>query len=138
MNRETMIQVASSYVGQVHKAEDFGMLEGQHWCGGFALHCLHESGIGTDDLKWEIGKGFLYRLPRVNIPKPGDLVYFHRKQHHAIFERFERNMVCTIDGNQSGGLVARRKRPKSWVAGYYSIENLIGTDPDFGGASECS
>ena len=133
--RETLLTRAAQHVGSVYGPADFdGFSSGMDWCGAFVLRVLHEVGLGGD-LVWEIGKGFLYKLPQTKQPKPGDLVYFNRKQHHAILERIEGNDVHTIDGNQVGGQVLRRVRPLSEVGGFFSIENLIHTQPGDGDAA---
>lgn len=94
------------------------------WCGGFALWVLHEAGLTTR--QWEIGKGFLYKLPRTTSPLPGDLAYYDQPlQHHAIVEFVDTGgNVHTIDGNQTGETVARRTRQKS-AGVYYSIQPMI-------------
>lgn len=93
------------------------------WCGVFALWALHQAGL-LRGVEWIYGKGFLFRLPTTRSPKPGDVAYFLRNQHHAIVERIEGPNVITIDGNHYGE-VARVSRPISTVAAFYSIENAV-------------
>ena len=107
----------------------------KHWCGIFCLWALHQAGLGLDwewdfkpaERKW----GFLWRLERTRDPKPGDVAYFDGKQHHAIVMRVEpdRSEVTTIDGNQTGGVVARRTRPYRSVSCFYSIAPLLQESP---------
>lgn len=75
------------------------------WCGAFALWCLHQAGLALGT-KWKIGYpyGFLLvppnALPTVRVPKPGDIAYFDRSQHHAIVEKVHSDgTVSLINGN---------------------------------------
>jgi hypothetical protein len=98
-----------------------------HWCGGFALWALKQAGIAAD-VDWQIGKGFCYNLPIVKTPKPGDIAYFSKLQHHAIVESIspDGTTLVTIDGNQQPGeSVAVRVRPVASVTAFYSIDPLI-------------
>jgi len=95
------------------------------WCGGFTLWALHQAGIARD-ISWEMGKGYCYRLPITDDPKPGDIAYFDQPfQHHAIVESVSGNVLTTIDGNQPGNTVARRVRPRDSATTFYSIEPLL-------------
>lgn len=94
------------------------------WCGIFALAMLHSVGLAKG-LTWELGKGFLYRLPRTENPLPGDLFYMNANQHHGIVESFEPDGVVTLNGNSVGGAVARVVRDPTTIAAYYSIQPLI-------------
>jgi hypothetical protein len=105
----------------------------RHWCGGFALWCLHRS-LGCDWL-WGFGdhSGFLWRLKKTDDPQPGDICYQAEPyQHHAVLvargiEDDGGRSTITIDGNQGAapGVCKRvyRAHPK-WTA-YYSIEPLV-------------
>jgi len=105
----------------------------KHWCGIFCLWALHEAGLALDwewdfkpaEKKW----GFLWRLRPTSNPQPGDIAYFERYQHHAIVERVDAHTAWTIDGNQAGGVVARRERPRARVHAFFSIEPLLGDTP---------
>lgn len=95
------------------------------WCGGFSLWVLHNAGL-AQDVPWEIGKGFCYRLPITKDPQPGDIAYIDQPyQHHAIVESVNNGMVNTIDGNQPGNTVARRIRPVTAITAFYSIDPFI-------------
>jgi hypothetical protein len=97
------------------------------WCGGFILAVLHKVGLGRD-IVWQVGKGFLFRLPTTTEPVPGDLIYIDQpNQHHAIFTGFgdDGETVRSIDANQPGETVTRRVRSTSEVTSFYSIEPLI-------------
>lgn len=95
------------------------------WCGVFALWCLGQAGLCP--WKWIDGKGFLYRLPKVDLPEPGDIAYFDRMQHHAIVTDAKNGKVYTVDGN---GLPAPKEGVKehSHTIGegvrYFSIGRL--------------
>ena len=98
-----------------------------HWCGGFALWVLKQAGIAANTM-WEIGKGFCYNLPVIKSPKPGDIAYFERLQHHAIVESVSPDglTVLTIDGNQKPGeSVSVRVRSVASVTAFFSIDPLL-------------
>lgn len=91
-----------------------------HWCGIFALYCLHEAGIGLD-WEWQIEQGFLWRLELVDVPRRTDIAYFPvskyggRVHHHAIVEDLYGHDLVTIDGNTNRhahehGQVQRKSR----------------------------
>ena len=100
----------------------------KHWCGAFALWCLHRAGVALD-VRWKIGLGFLevQRLPKTRDPKPGDVAYFDQPfQHHAVVERLANDGLYTIDGNQGGLLPVKEKfRKLPTTAIYYSIEPFL-------------
>lgn len=100
----------------------------KHWCGIFCLWALHQAGLALD-WEWRIGVGFLYRLQTTTSPQPGDIAYFERYQHHAIVESLAGATLVSIDGNQAGGIVARRERPRGRVRAFYSIDPLLGETP---------
>lgn len=95
---------------------------GAAYCGGFALWVLHQAGL-FPGLPWEPGKGFCYKLPRTNLPEPGDIAYFENLQHHAVVIEIEDQNVTTVDGNQPG--IAIRKRPMSSVTAFFSISPAL-------------
>jgi hypothetical protein len=103
----------------------------KHWCGAFCLAMLHSVGAATDIL-WEVGKGFLFRLPRAKDPQPGDVVYFDKPfQHHALFVRYDGDHIVTIDGNQGAPWpVCERRRAKNKATAIYSVANLLPYQPD--------
>src|SRR5262245_28542826 len=95
------------------------------WCGGFALWALHQAGLAPQ-WNWEIGKGFLWRLPTTQNPKAGDIAYFDLNQHHAIVRRINAdNTVTLINGNGVGRQVTETVRPMASVRAFYSIQPLI-------------
>lgn len=116
----------SKYMSVV-RPEDRKDYEGKkvYWCGIFALWVFHQAGI-LQDVMWEPGKGFLYRLPQTENPKPGDLGYLDRRNHHSIVKAVDGNDVVTIDGNSMWGRVAQNKRKLSDFQSFHSIGQLIG------------
>lgn len=109
------------------------------WCGAFALWCLHQAGLALG-IKWKIGYpyGFLLvppnALPTVRVPKPGDIAYFDRSQHHAVVEQVHSDgTVSLINGNgynpqmANGAIseVARSRVPLTEARAYFSIKPYI-------------
>lgn len=95
------------------------------WCGGFALWALHQAGLAKA-WNWEIGKGFLYRLPITKTPRPGDIAYFDQNQHQAVVQTINSdNTVTLINGNGVGRQVTTSTKPISSVRAFYSIQPLI-------------
>lgn len=93
------------------------------WCGIFALWCLHEAGI--TEVPWEIGIGFVYRLPRTHDPKPGDIFvipqpFWHHGVVESCAEKDGRKWLTSVEGNTPS--VVRRDRPAPSTAQYYSID----------------
>jgi len=96
----------------------------REWCGIFVLAMLHAEGLGLD-VRWEIGSGFAFRLPRTNTPQPGDMfVGPPNLYHHGIVEAHyavgERQWLASIEGNTPA--VVRRDRPEPARLAYYSIQ----------------
>ena len=85
-------------------------------------------GLGA---RWIVGSGFAERmLKHTDHPKPGDLVIFTAKWHHAIVVSADGPELETIDGNQRPGTERkfRKRGPDGRVAGtyaYYSIDQWI-------------
>lgn len=112
----------------------------KHWCGAFALWCLHQVGLALD-VRWKVylrkgdESGFLLvqhsvgRMHSVQVPRPGDVAYFHAPhQHHAIVERVGIGTLATIDGNQgnrAGTPVRRRTHPFPGKATCFSIAPFV-------------
>ncbi len=95
------------------------------WCGAFALWALQQAGLATG-WRWEVGKGFLYRLPLTTRPDKGDVAYFDKSQHHAIVADLLMNGdVELLNGNGAIGVVTRTVVPRSAVTAFYSIEPLL-------------
>lgn len=96
----------------------------KHWCGAFALWCLREAGL--TDWRWEVGKGFLWRLPRTTDPQPGDIGYLDQPfQHHFVVERADKHTLTSIDGNQGAPGVQRRNRAINGKSTFFSIAPLL-------------
>lgn len=102
------------------------------WCGIFALWCLHQAGLDTDE-HWKIGAGFLLQNPHpmhfTTDPQPGDIGYVASPfQHHFIVESVENPSMAarhihSIDGNQPD--IRRQSRVMSSKIVYYSIASLL-------------
>ncbi len=99
-----------------------------HWCGALCLFAIHRAELGLD-VFWRGGFAarVLRQLGKGEVPKPGDVAYFKKNQHHAIVEHVDAlaRTVDTIDGNQEPGIVRKLARPFSSVAGFYSLEPLL-------------
>jgi hypothetical protein len=87
------------------------------WCGAFALSMLIRTGLC--DWPWRIGVGFLYRLRIVKTPKDGDIAYYTRSQHHAVFV----GDGLVVNGNGKGGKVTLSKIGNP--AAIYSLDRLV-------------
>lgn len=99
-----------------------------HWCGAFALWCLREAGL--TDWTWQVGKGFLWRLPRTTDPKPGDIGYVDQPfQHHYVISDVGVHTLESVDGNQGTPGVQVRHRAKGKDT-YFSIAKLLGEEED--------
>lgn len=128
--RDAVISAAKTQVGKAdlntYFADAAPMYVGQKpsWCGIFALWALHQAGLAKG-IMWKVGLGFLYRLKQTTDPKPGDLAYFDKNQHHAIIADVRGDEVDLINGNGSGGMVSLSTAPKSKARAYYSIQSLI-------------
>jgi hypothetical protein len=94
------------------------------WCGAFALWSLHQAGLAKA-WNWEIGKGFLYKLPTTKDPQPGDIAYFSKFQHQAVVKSVEGDNVTLLNGNGTGKAVTETTIPKAHAAAYYSIAPLL-------------
>lgn len=134
--REHLLALARAELGQSDPAPYWTETIGPNpaewprdWCGGFVLAMLRRAGLAPESWRWERSKGFLWRLgnplPPGREPQPGDLAYFHANQHHALVDSIDARHVVTIDGNSTGGMVQRNTRPRSSVAGFYSIDKLL-------------
>jgi hypothetical protein len=97
------------------------------WCGIFALWCLHQAGLDTDE-HWQIGKGFLLQNPHpmylTTSTQPGDIGYIASPfQHHFIVESTDATRVYSIDGNQPD--IRRQSRALGPKIVFYSIAGLL-------------
>ena len=93
------------------------------WCGVFDLWCYHEAKLTT--APWELGRGFAYRMPRTDDPRPGDLMIIPQPfWHHGLVESYymvgDKPWLRSIEGNTPD--IRRRDRPAPKGALYYSIE----------------
>ena len=96
-----------------------------HWCGAFALWALREASL--TDWYWQIGKGFLYRLPRTRTPEPGDIGYQDQPfQHHFLLTEVDTHTLTSVDGNQgTPGVQLRHRAVGSPKLAFYSIAPLL-------------
>lgn len=102
------------------------------WCGGFALWCLHQAGLGLG-IQWVVGVGFLAQLPTTKSPLPGDIAYFNNNQHHAVVtDLLGNNRLGLVNGNGTGGKVSASSIDASQAAAFYSIQPLIAAVDDDG------
>ncbi len=103
--------------------------DGKAWCGIFALYCLKTAGL--TDASWVIGKGFIsqLKLKATDDPKPGDIAYFAKHQHHAILLEKRQvlgdTMLTLVNGNGAGGVVTLSQLRPVAVTAFYSIQRLI-------------
>ena len=106
----------------------------KEWCGGFALWCLHQAGLGRV-VHWVDGQGFvgparLRRLALNETPQPGDVAITPVPfWHHAIVVSCDATTLVTIDGNQPDVRRKTRPRPPSTKITYYAIQSLIDAAP---------
>ncbi len=103
-----------------------------HWCGAFALWCLHQAGLGLE-LRWLFGPphyGFLWNLHQLKpheTPEPGDIAYLDEPyQHHAIVLCVEGETVHTCDGNQGATEpIQKYEHPLAHWTAFFSIARLL-------------
>ena len=96
------------------------------WCGGFVLWALHQAGLG-EEILWQVGSGFLSRLPITATPQIGDIAYFTNNQHHAMVVDVtaDGRLVDLVNGNGTAGKVSPSTVHVSQVAAFYSIQGLV-------------
>lgn len=97
------------------------------WCGAFALACIHGAELGKE-LRWMIGKGFLFTLHRTLIPEPGDIAYLAEPfQHHAVVCHVSADdIVGTVNGNQGAAEpIKYATHPLAHWTAFYSIHTLL-------------
>lgn len=129
--RAQVVELARAELGKRDLARYFasaapaflGSNPAPEWCGIFGLYVLRT--VGLTDWQWRIGLGFLYRLPVTTSPKPGDMAYFDKNQHHAIVAGVRGDEVDLINGNGMGGVVTASTAPLSKAKAYYSIQPLL-------------
>lgn len=100
----------------------------KEWCGGFCLFCIHRAELGLH-VFWRGGFAakYLRQLAPGELPKPGDVAYFTRYQHHAIVEAVnaDAGTFDSIDGNQNPGILRHAGRKLAAAYCFYSIAPLI-------------
>jgi hypothetical protein len=140
MSRAKVIELASYEIGPdtqekrvrywsdaLGRPMTYAEIEKPAWCGIFALYCLHQAGLDTDE-HWKIGAGFLLQNPHpmhlTTEPQAGDIGYIASPfQHHFIVESTDNLRVHSIDGNQPD--IRRQSRVMSAKIAYYSIASLL-------------
>lgn len=115
-----MPQYNAQQIRQLSKSPKF------QWCGVFALWCLHAAGVTT--VPWELGRGFVYRLPRTSDPQPLDVfVGPGPNWHHGVVKsRYlvdGKPWLTSIEGNTPD--VRKRDRPEPAKYVYYSVAPWI-------------
>jgi hypothetical protein len=98
-----------------------GVMQSQdyvQWCGIFTLWILHQCGLHLDKM-WELGRGYLYRLPLTNYPNVGDIAYFAHNQHHAIIYDVCGDTGWYINGNGTGRKVTASQSPLWRATSFY-------------------
>lgn len=142
--RRRVVQVALSQLGETDPTPYWDDTLGEswsgppphHWCGAFALWCLHQAGLALE-LGWTVdgvngdGHGFAFHLPPLpgkrnaitSSPQPGDVAYFDAPfQHHAIVASVDGDTVVTVDGNP---IVKETTRKLRTATAYFSIQGLL-------------
>jgi hypothetical protein len=104
------------------------------WCGGFYLWALKMSGLAPRSLFWKFdGTGIgSAKLKATTDPKPADLAYFKKNQHHALIEAVDGDTIHLINGNGGGKGITRSSVSRKQVAGFYSVEPLLQQQPGGG------
>lgn len=104
-----------------------------HWCGVFALFCLHRAGVTRRP--WAIGSGFVRgirkrdgKIAYTADPQPGDIaVQTHAPYHHEIVVRKHyvngKPWLESVGGNVPD--VRRFDRPMPGAICFYDITPLI-------------
>ncbi len=104
------------------------------WCGGFYLWALKVAGLAPPTLFWKFdgtGIGSAKLRPTLN-PKPADLAYFKKNQHHALIESVDGETIHLINGNGGGKGITRSSVNRKEVAGFFSVEPLLQQAPGSG------
>jgi hypothetical protein len=125
--RESAVKAAQGEIGPGNPAEYWRICEapdmlGKAWCGAFVLRSLKVVGLAPASV-WVVARGFAIPdgLPTTDTPRPGDVAYFNRAQHHAMVAGLD--PLVTIDGNAPD--VKRRIRMHDPADVYYSIEPYL-------------
>lgn len=118
-------------VGGVSGANKYNGYRAQPWCGDFVNYAARQAGISLPS-QTSVYQGLtaMDSMGRYKsrdsgyTPRAGDLVYFNWQDggniydHVGIVESFDGKNLYTIEGNTSGGRVARRTRTLDNVMGY--------------------
>jgi len=97
------------------------------WCGGFYLWALKMAGVASPLVFWKFdgtGIGSAHLKPTAD-PKPADLAYFEKNQHHALIESVDGDTINLINGNGGGQGITRSSVSRSQVAAFYSVDPLL-------------
>ena len=92
-----------------------------HWCGIFSVYAIKKAGIDLG--YWQIGRGVsaFGTLKPTDDPKPGDIGYFTKFQHHCIIKAVNGDTIDSIDGNSGDwSEVKERSRPKTQFHAFFS------------------
>lgn len=108
-----------------------------HWCAAFYMVCVKRAGLSTARAhlmkpgNWLEFAGALglKQLPLGAVPRPGDLAYFKRNQHHAVVTEVDevRRTFDSIDGNQPA-ICMYKGRTLTSASAFYSLEPLLHAD----------
>jgi hypothetical protein len=128
--RDAVTQWAEAHLGEVNPAQYWEIVLPEakppyppHWCGAFTLAMLRIAGLTT--WSWEVGKGFLYRLEVTDFPKPGDICYRKKKQHHAICLKTSPKRIVAVGGNVDQGKTVDYQVFMRSDTVVYSIQPLV-------------
>ena len=125
--RSRIVKIAMGEVGKarthVYSLDALGYDLDKDWCGIFILWALHQAGAAKG-IKWIVGKG-IPGLKTTLLPKPGDIAYFNKYNHHALIKSVDGDNVHLINGNGTNGVVSESTTNKKAVTAFYSIESLL-------------
>jgi len=138
--REKIVSIAKSQEGKSDPDEYWRTVrpDGDNnvcpksWCGIGYMWCLHVAHDGLRELEWKRGFGITSAFqaarlpfPMTRDPKPGDMAYFTKNQHHAVVEDVAGGLIRLVNFNGAGGKVTRNQVAYSAPAAYYSIEKAL-------------
>ena len=129
-SRSSLVNAAASHIGQNNANGQFSNGRIEAWCADFVSSIAREVGISEDVIPttasvWDLYNFFKNKGALSYIPQIGSLVMFdwhdggNPYDHIGIGEDFDDNYIYTIEGNTSGGIVSRQKRPRNnTIIGY--------------------
>lgn len=129
-SRSSLVNAAASHIGQNNANGQFSNGRIEAWCADFVSSIAREVGISEDVIPttasvWDLYNFFKNKGALSYIPQIGSLVMFdwhdggNPYDHIGIVEDFDDNYIYTIEGNTSGGIVSRQKRPRNnTIIGY--------------------